>query len=164
MRELSQAIIAQKTLLGAALDFDFQVFKYGNDESLIIYRKEREYVAEGLVPHGKQAQALHPLPYPDSSRLTQDHKLQIYNSAWNGLMLGYPDYFVDSYCDTFHNALDLTEKRKQARTAKADFKSYMTKIRKEPLTIHMGLDAPINEKHFDFIVDAATGANRGRKE
>ena len=57
------------------------------------------------MPQGKKAQALHPLPYPDDKTPYPDWQEQIYNAWWNGYILGYPERFIDSYCETFHNGL-----------------------------------------------------------
>lgn len=154
VRELSQAIVATKNLLGDALDVKYEVFKYNKDESLIIYRTNRTWVADNLAPCCKQAQALHPLPYPDTSRLFEDNKLQIYYAAWNGLLLGYPDYFVESYCETFHNSLDVTEKKRQFREGKKAFEKQLALIKKEKFLIQMGLEKPIDEDHFGMIVQS----------
>ena len=48
-----------------------------------------------MTTHNIQAQALHPLPYPDSEKPEPDWRKQIYNAWWNGVILGYPEYFVD---------------------------------------------------------------------
>lgn len=150
VRELSQAIIASKNLLGDQLDVKYDVFKYNSDETLIIYRTNRTWVADTLVPY-RQAQALHPLPYPDTSRLFEDNKLQIFNSAWNGFTLGYPEYFVESYCETFHNSLDIVEKKRQAKDAKKKFDQHLASIKKEKFLIKMGLEKPIEEDQFGMI-------------
>ena len=57
------------------------------------------------MPQGKKAQALHPLPYPDDKDPYPDWQEQIYNAWWNGYIIGYPERFIDSYCETFHNGL-----------------------------------------------------------
>lgn len=106
-------------------DFDVGMskFKYFNDESLIIYRSSRRYLAYSLRPFG-QAQALHPAPYPDLKTQQHDWTQQIYNSWWNGYVLGYPLRFVDSYCETFHNGLSLEDKRNAMLSARYDVENY----------------------------------------
>jgi hypothetical protein len=50
VRELSQAIVAAKELLGDELDLRYRVNKFRDDETLVIYRSAMEYVNEGLLP------------------------------------------------------------------------------------------------------------------
>ena len=94
---------------------------------MIIYRSSSKYLAHSLLPL-KQAQALHPAPYPDEvgrpSELDSDWKKQIYYAWWNGFILGYPEHFVDSYCETFHNGLGLEDKQKEITRAKHRSASY----------------------------------------
>lgn len=105
------------------MDLKVRINKYQADESLIIYRNNWEFVNEGLLPKFEvvlyysvcelwrcqlnflKAQALHPLPYPDSKNPEPDWKLQIYNAWWNGVILGYPEYFVDCKHITLNNVI-----------------------------------------------------------
>jgi len=50
VRELSQSIVAAKTLLGDQLDVGMRKNKYRDDETLVFYRSGREYVNQGLLP------------------------------------------------------------------------------------------------------------------
>jgi hypothetical protein len=75
-----------------SLDLAVQETRHGVDESLLIYRQSRSSTAFGLLPRGK-AQALHIVPY-----LSEDEeenggilRQQVYNSFWNGYLLGYPE-------------------------------------------------------------------------
>ena len=132
-------------------DINFHVNKYHNDESLILYRKHRRHLADSLKPFHRQAQALHIVPYPnhyatdekaeeeenndsyEGGRKTKKreeyyikkaNEEQIYNSWWNGYVLGYPEQFIDSYCRTFHNELSEESKIKLSHRAKRDIMVY----------------------------------------
>lgn len=83
------------------------VFTHGDDETLVLFRKSRQYLAENLLPRFT-AQALHPMPYPNQHNhnpeaLRQAYHDQLYNAAWNGFTLGYPAFFVRSYVENFHD-------------------------------------------------------------
>jgi hypothetical protein len=127
VKSISQA----KAVFGDKIDIDFETFIYGKDESLVIYRTSSRYIAHSLQPL-KQAQALHPAPYPDSEgrpkELTNDWKLQIFYAWWNGYMLGYPENFVDSYCQTFHNGLNTEDKELEISRAKQSVKEYFREL------------------------------------
>jgi hypothetical protein len=148
--ELVRAITAAEIQLGSSLDLSHEVFRYRNDESLIIYRTGKKYLADNLLPRG-QAQALHPVPYPDDSRLQQDEREQIYNSAWNGLVLGYPGFFVETYCESFHNSLPLEEKRKQLTLAEHHFQQKMLQGKHPTPTIKLGSNDPITPAQYELI-------------
>jgi len=154
VRELSQSIVAAKMLLGDQLDVGMRKNKYRDDETLVFYRSAREYVNQGLLPKF-ESQALHPLPYPDSEKPEPDWKLQIFNAWWNGVMLGYPEYFVDSYCESFHNGLSQDERVVQMRHAKASIVRYLQSIGKSLPVIGRGMEPPIDEAHFQLIADMA---------
>ena len=101
-----------------------------------------------------QAQALHIAPYPDSNesdpiKTRQVYREQIYNSWWNGYLLGYPEHFIDSYCFTFYNEqMSLEEKQEQVRLAKRDTKAYFKTMNLKAVTIGIGLD----ESKFDEFI------------
>jgi hypothetical protein len=156
VRELSRGIIAAKHLYGDSLDINYQVTRYRDDESLVIYRASRQYMADGLVPFNS-SQALHPAPYPDAANPRPDEKMQIYYAWWNGFLLGYPEYFVDSYCETFHNSLSLAERRVQMREAKQSVRQYLSSVGRRQELIRMGLDPPVTPEQMSTILNAATG-------
>tara|TARA_A100001015_G_C15014892_1_gene724995 strand:+ start:322 stop:2313 length:1992 start_codon:yes stop_codon:yes gene_type:complete len=134
------------------------VFRFGRDTSLVLFRENRRYLADALLP-ARQTQALHPVPYPDEAgdkeRLQRDHHDQVYNSAWNGLVLGYPPRFVDMYCADFHNPLSVREKIDIARKARADLESTFAEQSHLPLVeIGAGLDAPLDTHSMSLLYDA----------
>ena len=151
MSELSRSIVQTKLLLGDAFDVEYRVFEYKNDESLVFYRTNRTYVADSLVPFEK-TQALHPVPYPDGNNPVPDYELQIYNSWWNGYALGYPERFVQSYCETFHNDLSPEQKHLQIEKAKRDSKAYMKRIKQPVALIGMGLEPPVSDLAWETVV------------
>lgn len=86
-----------------------------------MYRKNRKNLVDALLPYN-QAQALHPVPYPNESEggedLRRDWEAQIFNSFVNGIILGYPQHFVQNYCESFHNGLSWKEKVREIERAK----------------------------------------------
>jgi hypothetical protein len=90
---------------------------------MIVYRKNKEYLVDSLLPK-YQAQALHIAPYPrEAENGNKSEKLkvledQIYNSWWNGYVLGYPEFFIDSYCENFHTTLSKQQINEQVKVAK----------------------------------------------
>ena len=117
---------------------------------MIIYRTGKRYLVENLLPY-KQAQALHPVPYPSDHQLEEDWKKQIYNSAWNGFILGYPGFFVESYCESFHNGLSLEEKRRQLSLAEYHFHEKMQGNKYPKPLIKLGSDIPITPIQYELI-------------
>lgn len=148
--ELSQAIIYAKTFLGNKFDVDYRIHEYRESETLIFYRRSRSYLVDYLLPFN-QSQALHPMPYPDSDNPTPDWEEQIYNSWWNGYVLGYPGRFVDSYCESFHNGLEIEGKIFQINKAKHDVKKHFIDNHKEPVEIKYGLDKPVIEEFWQLL-------------
>jgi hypothetical protein len=148
-------IVAAKALHQDGMEIEYQITKYREDESLMIYRSSRRYIAHGLLPYN-QSQALHPAPYPDSANPTPDEKMQIFNAWWNGYLLGYPEYFVDSYCESFHNGLDAHEKSAQSRAAKSSVVKFLSSIRHKQEVIRKGLDSPISEDQFKTVIAASS--------
>ena len=150
MQELVRGIAAAKLQVGSALDLSIDTFTYRTDETIILYRTGKRYLVDQLMPH-RQAQALHPVPYPDDTRLQADWREQIYNSAWNGFVLGYPGFFVESYCESFHNGLELDEKRRQLALAEQNFQKKMQLGRHPSPKIKLGTDEPITPSQYELI-------------
>lgn len=105
---------------------------------------------DSLVPFNI-SQALHPLPFPQKDNLDADHKLQIYNAWWNGYVLGYPERFVNSYCETFHNGLDIDSKRIEIMKAQSDAKLYMVENNQSVALIGTGLEPSITDLAWKTI-------------
>jgi len=148
--ELSQAIIHAKVFLGDKLDIDYRIHVYRESETLIFYRRHRSYLVDYLLPFN-QSQALHPMPYPNDDNPKSDWEKQIYNSWWNGYVLGYPSRFVDSYCESFHNGLNDEDKKIQIIKATKKVKKYFIDNKKEPVIIKYGLDKPVDEDFWKYI-------------
>lgn len=137
--------------MGSAFDVEYKTFKYRADESLVFYRTNRTYVADSLIPY-YESQALHPIPYPNEANPRPDWDKQIYNAWWNGYMLGYPERFVNVYCDSFHNGLTLEEKRVQVQMARKEALEYMTVINRPVAEIRTGLEAPVSEASWAAVI------------
>jgi len=169
VQELVRSIVSARQVAGASFAIGYEVFRYRSDETLILYRAHRHSLALSLLPM-REAQALHPVPYPDNSagadatKQQLDWRAQIYNSAFNGFVLGYPDYFVRSYCEDFHNSLDVWVKREQFRLAERDFQSKILQpflqqqqsqqqlSSASPLRIRLGFDEPISTLEYELIM------------
>lgn len=68
--ELAKAVVETTDLYNlvgnassSSFPVDYAVFTYGEDETLVLYRKNRRYLMETLLPRFT-AQALHPMPFP----------------------------------------------------------------------------------------------------
>lgn len=161
MTELVHAVMSARALHNSTVgarnpsltyDIAYRVQKYKKYDTLVLFRTDTTYIADNILPRGT-AQALHPMPFPDKSRLTEDHRLQIYYAAWNGLILGYPSRFVLSYCKDFHNDLPKDEKETIYRTAKQELEVFlkdkygMTSIP----TIKLGMVPPVHQAIWDNI-------------
>jgi len=141
-------IIANNTTSPNTYPLHYRKTYYKEAGTLIVYRKNKEYLVDALRPFGNVIQALHPMPYPDSSSeetLKKDYKEQIYNAWWNGYILGYPQQFIDSYCLDFHNPLSRDDKLIIVEQAKNDVKKYFNVINKQNVVIKSGLDPIIKE-------------------
>ncbi len=105
---------------------------------------------EAIRPH-RSAQALHPMPFLEDEPLAlklSTAREQVYNSAYNGFVLGYPDRFVMSYCEGLvGDRLTIEQKREQYRLAKRDYEDEMGSF----YEIKVGLSPGCNKEQLDFI-------------
>jgi hypothetical protein len=127
VRSLVRATVAAAHAEASAVDVAHTVLRYRQDTTLVLYRAKHEALVAALMPEG-QAQALHPVPYPNyngppDSLLAEEHA-QVYNSGWNGFVLGYPQPLVDAYCTDFHNSLTVAQKRAEGKRAKRDVQAH----------------------------------------
>jgi hypothetical protein len=115
-----------RAILGSS-KVSHKVLTYRNDKTLLLFHPDHRELALSLMPFG-QAQALHPVPYPNyngpKDQLLKDEEGQVYNSAWNGYVLGYPQHMIDAYCDDFHNDLSIEHKRRITKEANKDVHEY----------------------------------------
>ena len=145
VRELSSTIVAAVELSKESSQLSYRIHKYKNEETIIFYRYKYEYLVDLLLPLN-EAQALHIAPYADpedSSKHQKQYEEQIYNSYWNGYLLGYPQHFVESYCLDFHNdRIDMDTKKKQVEKAKKDSIEHFDKNNNnmKPVSIKWGQD------------------------
>ena len=156
VRPLLRGLVALITL-NESHDLSMDVFRFGSDTTLVLFRESRRYLSEALLPAG-QTQALHPVPYPneagDNEQLQKDYHDQVYNSAWNGHVLGYPRRFVDMYCADFHNPLPVSDKMGIARKARVELESNFDERNLTLVEIRVGLDAPIDEHFMNLLYDS----------
>jgi hypothetical protein len=150
VRELSTAIILAVSELGSEFDVDYRVHKFRHFETLVIYRRAEVHVPDNLLPR-LESQALHPMPFPDTSRLQLDYVEQIYNAAWNGILLGYPERFVRSYCSDFHNDLPKATKLSTFMKAKADLTKLLANINQTAKVIALGNTPVVKQEFWDYI-------------
>ena len=161
---LSSLLPGNRTAGSAGEQIRLRVHSYHGDEALVIYRADKEWLADLLLPR-RQAQALHIAPY--SSQVYADQGLvesqvsearkkkllrevleaQIYNSWWNGYVLGYPESFIDSYCRDFHSDLEEEAKMRVAGKAKAAVQKLYNNISR----IHIGYTSEISSNIFDAM-------------
>eukprot|EP00981_Chlorochromonas_danica_P002144 scaffold428_cov168-Ochromonas_danica.AAC.9 len=157
VEKLTRGIVAAKEVFGESLGIDYTTFYSGQEETVIFYRTNRRYLVDLLRPY-HEAQALHLLPIVDVSNTLIDHNAgwreQIYNAAWNGLVLGYPSYFVSSYCNDFPNSLTTEEKHEIFLQAQHEFDQFMIKEELVKVSIHLGLDSPITSDKFPIVIES----------
>jgi hypothetical protein len=106
----------------------YQINSYGTDQTLLFSRKTTSQSLVHLLLPNQTAQALHIVPYPSEAiegssesngkSLKEILKQQIFNSWWNGYVLGYPEHMIDSYCHNFHSELSQMEKIQETERAK----------------------------------------------
>ena len=130
VRPLVRALLMASHMEGVGgVDMKHTVLTYRSDSTLVLFRQEHCRLITALRPEG-HAQALHPVPYPDSSgpvdALYADEHAQIYNSWWNGYVLGYPEPQIESYCLDFHNSLSQSDKAAEAARAKRDVLAFFS--------------------------------------
>ena len=100
---------------------------------------------------------------PSASRATEQADLewawsrQIFFSWWNGYVLGYPQHFINSYCETFHNGLELEEKRQWSAIARRHVEKFFRRENLSRPFIRAGLVEPLAPEWMDRILDAGLG-------
>jgi hypothetical protein len=116
------------------------------DETLLISRKDTAHIPDLLRPKGT-AQALHIVPYPSEAgdnpspnAMQEILEKQIFNSYWNGVVLGYPEHFIDSYCRSFHTSLTPDKIEGQKNLAKIKVNEYFRThgLKKTPIALGSG--------------------------
>lgn len=103
------------------------------------------------------------MPFPDTSSvpgaLYRSHEEQIYNAAWNGFVLGYPAYFIQSYVRSFHdNSLSEEAREVVFAQAREDFAAFhVTVCLDEEETLDEDGGKSEKVKLVDVEVDVAGG-------
>jgi hypothetical protein len=139
-----------------AFPIEFTVFRYKTDETLIFYHHDAQRVVDAILPY-HEAQALHLLPYasdaPRDKPVEDVQREQVFNAAWNGLILGYPRHFIEHYCTDYHNDLSPEGKKEEFHLAITHFQKYLQSNaidRSKQEHIGYGYHSPIDRR---FIRD-----------
>ena len=138
-------------------EIDYRINRYGNEETLVLYHKNHEDLAAALLPLN-QAQALHIVPYPEN--LSADgnrniYEAQVYNSWWNGHLLGYPESFIDQYCLSLQSNISRAEKELQIEKARDDWTVHAKNLK--PVQIRQGLNPPVISDFWDTLHTSMLG-------
>jgi hypothetical protein len=86
-----------------------------------------------LILPNNTAQALHIVPFPseagegDNAKMDRVLREQIYNSWWNGYLLGYPIRFINSYLTGFHTKLGPGAIQEEMQRAQSDVGEHFAK-------------------------------------
>jgi hypothetical protein len=114
--------------LASALDIQLNTYQ-ATSETLIVSRVKQCDMLRLILPNNT-AQALHIVPFPseagegDTARMDRVLREQIYNSWWNGYLLGYPVRFIDSYLRSFHTTLSAEAIQQEVERAKEAVRVY----------------------------------------
>lgn len=188
VQELSQALLLLHSLkaevkklpspltphdrLIKSLNLETATFVYRADETLVFYHKDALPLVRALLPKNV-TQALHPLPYElaeDASEAEKEKnwKEQIFNAAWNGLILGYPHYFIQRYCEEYHNPLTSEVKALMFEKALKRFHKFIEKTGfyepnhhfkyLEKPEIQFGFHSPMNKFLLNLLIHRVTQA------
>jgi hypothetical protein len=135
-------------------DLDYHINTYHEDVTLIIFNKNQRRLAESLKPY-KGAQALHIAPYPENSpgNVSENKRIyeqQVYNSWWNGLVLGYPQHVVEHYCLDLYVELSQEERLHQMALAKKEVYAFMEINKLSPAPIHLGLNQDVGDVFWNM--------------
>lgn len=132
--ELTQSILAGRLLLdplASAIDVQYNTYQV-TSETVIFYRTKQRPMLDLILPNNT-AQALHIVPFPseagegDAAKMDAVLREQIYNSWWNGYLLGYPTRFIDSYLTSFHTKLSAGAIQEEVQRAQRDVRSHFQK-------------------------------------
>jgi len=147
-------MIQVAVLAGARLGVHVGVHEYHDDRTLVFSRSRRTYLKNMLLPRG-EAQALHIVPYPNhvTEGTKEARRQQVYNSWWNGIVLGYPESFVRSYCNGMHVDLTDAEKRTVMNLAKNElaYKVKMDLDRPNLPPIQIGYDHEVPAEVWGYL-------------
>lgn len=134
--ELTRALVAGTRLLpalSAALGVQLNTYQQSSPlETLIFYRTKQRPMLDLILPNNT-AQALHIVPFPseagenDAAKMDAVLREQIYNSWWNGYLLGYPARFIDSYLKSFHTNLGAGSIQQEILRAERDVRAHFEK-------------------------------------
>jgi len=92
---------------------------------------------------------------PEQADLEWAWSRQIFYSWWNGFVLGYPEHFINSYCESFHNGLDVEEKRQWSAIAQKHVKRYFARANLTRPAIAFGLAQPLSRRHMELVLSGS---------
>lgn len=77
----------------------------------------------------------------------------MHNSYFNGIVLGYPQRFVESYTNSLPNKLNETQKRRALDAGKAAVANAIAsgQLNKDDLRIRINRTAGVNSRKWNFI-------------
>ena len=67
-------------------------------------------------------------------------------------MLGYPERFVNSYCEAFHNGLNIDSKRIEMKKAQNDVKLFMIDNNRPVALIGTGLEPSVTDLAWETVI------------
>lgn len=150
--------LARKIIAYASTDptclIGFEKFAYKSDETLVVFHKNSQHLIYQLLPY-RNAQALHIAPYPDSKASIAEnmpiYETQVYNSWWNGVVLGYPERFIEGYCKGMISELSAERKVEVTALARSDVAAHFRRIGSKPAVIGLGQNPEIDRRFWDFL-------------
>ena len=104
-------------------------------------------------------QALHIVPYPPSEdefgieSVNAAHEEQVHNSYFNGIVLGYPQRFVETYCKDLPNKLSESQLRRGLNAGKAAITEALNSgvLIKQTLEVHINRTIGISSRKWGDI-------------
>lgn len=79
---------------------------------------------------------------------------QIYNSWWNGFLLGYPERFIDSYLRSFHTKLSQGSIVEEMSRAEMDVREHFRenpRLKRDEIGLGGDEDLLDNEEMLDYF-------------
>ena len=147
------------TSLSSEVDVQYNTYQITSETAIIYRTKERDFL-NLLVPNNT-AQALHIVPFPsearddDAAKMDEILREQIYNSYWNGFLLGYPVRFVESYLRSFHTNLSQEGIAQEMHRAQRDVQRYFDshkQLRRKEIGYGNDLDLLKDDDVLTFVV------------
>ena len=102
---------------------------------------------------------MHIVPYPPAveefgqSSVDAAHAEQVHNSYFNGIILGYPQRFVETYCKDLPNKLNESQLRRALNAGKDEVASVIQSglVQKNDLLMRLNRTEGISAAKWDYI-------------